>query len=114
MQRSDIDFILDIKAECKIIIKHTRDKNLQDLLSDEIFSRAIERSLEIIGEATKHVSELTKLKYPEVEWKKIAGLRDVIIHQYFGVDYDLIWDVVVQKIPGLHHEIIKILKDTPR
>ncbi|MEN8123134.1 MAG: HepT-like ribonuclease domain-containing protein [Bacteroidota bacterium] len=111
MRRSDSDFLLDIKAECEIIIKHTENKNFQDLLDDDLLSRAIERSLEIIGEASKHISELTKQKSSIIEWKKIAGLRDIIIHQYFGVDYDLIWDVVTQKIPDLYHEIIRLLND---
>ncbi len=77
MQRSDSDFLLDIKTECEVIIKHTKSKSFQDLLDDDLLSRAMERSLEIIGEASKHISELTKQKPSGIEWKKIAGLRDI-------------------------------------
>jgi len=65
--------------------------------------------LEIIGEAAKNISKTTKQKYNTVEWRKISGLRDIIIHQYFGVDYDLIWDIIVNKIPDLYQNVNKIL-----
>ncbi len=65
--------------------------------------------MEIIGEAAKNISKTTKQKYNTVEWRKISGLRDIIIHQYFGVDYDLIWDIIVNKIPDLYQNVNKIL-----
>ncbi|OQY05824.1 MAG: hypothetical protein B6I20_00470 [Bacteroidetes bacterium 4572_117] len=110
MRRSDLDFLLDIKTECEVIIRHTGNKSFQEFFENELLSRAIERSLEIIGKASKSVSELMKKEHSKIEWKKIAGLRDVIIHQYFGVDYDLIWDVIHNKVPDLYDQIIKILK----
>lgn len=60
------------------------------------------RSLEIIGEATKNVPEELRIKYPLVEWRKMAGIRDKIIHDYFGIDYDIIWETIELKIPVLN------------
>ncbi len=62
---------------------------------------AVCRSLEIIGEAAKNVDPELKSKYPEVEWKKMAGIRDVIIHDYFGIDYEIIWQTMGKKITPL-------------
>lgn len=67
--------------------------------------RASVRSLEVIGEATKNLSEEFKEKYPVVEWKKIAGMRDKLIHHYFGINWDIVWDVIQNKLPDMGNEI---------
>ncbi len=72
--------------------------------------RAFVRSIEIIGEATKKVSAELKRRYRDIEWRAMAGMRDRLIHNYFGVDYDIVWDVVVTKIPKLHQRIEAILQ----
>ena len=78
-------------------------------LHDEILKRAFSRSLEIIGEAVKKLSDEFKRSHTDVDWKKIAGMRDRIIHDYLGVDYDLVWDVVRNKIPELKSQVEKIM-----
>lgn len=72
---------------------------------------AVLRALEIIGEATKNLGRDLKKKYREVPWKDIAGMRDKLIHQYFGVNLELVWETVKKRIPELKEQIYKILKE---
>jgi uncharacterized protein with HEPN domain len=75
---------------------------------------AVLRALEIIGEATKNLSTETKDRYPEVEWTGIAGMRDKLIHQYFGVDLALVWETVKENLPSLEKAVSKILVTSDR
>ena len=68
-------------------------------------------AIEIIGEASKQVPEDFRGEYPHIEWRAMAGMRDKLVHEYFGVDYDIVWDVVTSKIPRLRHEIELILQE---
>jgi uncharacterized protein with HEPN domain len=71
---------------------------------------AVVRNLEIIGEAIKQLPEELRAIHPEVEWKKVAGLRDILIHHYFGIDVEIIWDVVQHKLPDLEAKVSQVLK----
>jgi len=72
------------------------------------------RSIEIIGEASKKVSADIETRYPEAEWKAMMSMRDRLVHEYFGVDYDIAWDVVQNKIPSLHKQIVEIFRKEKR
>ena len=72
---------------------------------------AVVRNLEILGEAAKHIPEPMRIRYGSVPWRQIAGLRDVIIHQYFAVDLDIVWQVLVEKLGPLERELRQILDD---
>jgi len=78
-------------------------------LQDETLKRAYVRSIEVIGEAVKHIPDALRQKYPAIDWRAIAGMRDRLIHGYFGVDYAIVWDVITNKIPLLDTEIKHII-----
>ena len=80
-------------------------------MENEEKKRAIVRSLEIIGEASKKIPADVKLKWNEVQWKEIAGMRDKLIHDYTEVDYEIVWNTVMQKIPQLKEQVEKILSE---
>ena len=74
-------------------------------LQDTLIQDAVVRNLEIIGEAVKHLSEALRQQHPEIPWKRIAGMRDEMIHEYFGVDITIVWNVVQQHLPALNQKI---------
>ena len=79
-------------------------------LKDELLQEAVIRRLEVIGEAAKNVSPELKERYPEVPWKEISGMRDVLVHEYFGVDLEQVWETASQEVPGLARQIEDILE----
>src|SRR4030043_338276 len=111
MSRDEVMFLKDILLSCEKILNYTEDLTLEKLIEDEKTYDAVVRNLEIIGEAAKHISEQTRKKMPEIPWRNVAGLRDFITHVYFGIDNDILWDVVRNKIPQLQDEINNLLKE---
>ena len=81
----------------------------ESLLADERAKRALTRSIEIIGEAAKQVPDDFRTNHPQIQWRYMAGMRDKLIHGYFGVDYDIVWDVAVNKAPALRQQLEEIL-----
>ena len=111
MKREVLLFINDILTSIKNIESFSKKLTKEKLLKDELYQSAIIRQIEIIGEAVKNIPESFRKKYYEVSWNKIAGMRDVIIHSYFRVDLDAVWNVIKRDLPDLKKKIEKILKE---
>ena|SRR3990172_930600 len=109
MSRSVTDLLRHMLAEAKYLLDESRSLSKDQFLADETRRRAFVRSIEILGEATKGVPQDFRAKYPEVPWQLIAGMRDRLIHAYFAVDFEIVWDVVVNKIPQLRNQLQRIL-----
>ncbi len=109
MSPSLFDFLRHIAHEREYLMQLKEGRSRAVLLDDPTNSRAIVRSLEVIGEAVKKLPPEIRSKYPQVEWADMAGMRDVLIHHYFGIDLDIVWGVLQKEIPELHHELQGII-----
>ncbi|HNW26193.1 MAG TPA: DUF86 domain-containing protein [Candidatus Gastranaerophilaceae bacterium] len=109
-QRNPLFYLKDIQTSVNKILKYTENMSFEVFKKDEKTIDAVERNFEIIGEAVKNLSEEIKSKYPDVPFKQIAGMRDKLIHDYFGVDYEIIYKTIKDKIPEFKFKIEKIIK----
>lgn len=111
MEKDDKTFLSHIAESIAIIEKSTKNMDRTAFLKDVTIQDASIRRLEIIGEAVKNLSSGFKNKNPDIEWKKIAGLRDVLIHAYFGIDLDLTWGIITSDLPILKNKIQTLLEE---
>ena len=105
MSKEPVEYLKHIADECSYIISVTANLSKEEFLNDETLKRAIIRSLEIIGEATKKIPADFKVKWNLIQWKNMAGMRDRLIHDYLGINYLIVWDVIENKIPELNKQI---------
>ena len=109
MSRDPNLYLEDIQNSCDKIIHYTSGMTFDDFTCDDRTYDAVIRNLEIVGEAAKNIPEELKRKYSQVEWRAIGALRNIVAHEYFGVKDEIIWDVVINKIPVLREHIQQIL-----
>lgn len=104
-------YLKHILQECGFLIRKSENIVFEDFIKDPVLMRAFVRSLEVIGEAVKNLPSRFREKYPEVPWKEIAGMRDKLIHEYFGINYRIVWKTVKDEIPKFKKQIEKIMEE---
>jgi uncharacterized protein with HEPN domain len=103
--KDDAFYLLHINDSIVKIEEHVSGVDYQEFLSRRLVQSAVIRELEIIGEAAKNVSAETKSKHPEIPWRLMSGMRDKLIHDYFGVDLDAVWETVERDLPALKEKL---------
>jgi len=108
--KDDNVFLKHILESIVLIEQYIQDISKDDFLRLPVIQDAVIRRFEVIGEATKNISKATRLANSKIPWKIMAGMRDVLIHEYFGVDLDEVWDTCINDLPELKEKIQKIVK----
>ena len=111
MHKQPKEYLCHILDECQFILASTSYLTKDLFIENEVVKRAVVRSLEIIGEACKKIPADVKLKWHTISWKNMAGMRDRLIHDYIGINYSIVWDVVHNKIPELEKQIAIVIED---
>lgn len=111
MSRCPLEYLRHILDEIDYIEGIVCNIEQAVFLADETLKRSFVRSIEIIGEAAKKIPSDFKDEHGDIEWKRIAGMRDRLIHDYFGVDYYIVWDVATNKLPELRQKITRIMSE---
>ncbi|MDX6695604.1 MAG: hypothetical protein QOF02_3207 [Blastocatellia bacterium] len=101
MRPSVSEYLQHILDEAHYLDFAARGIAREDFLQDPTLRRAFVRSIEVVGEAVKQIPDKLRDQFPQIEWRAIAGMRDRLIHVYYGVDYEIVWDVAANKIPAL-------------
>jgi len=104
-------YLTDILIACEKVLRYTNEMNFEQFIADDRTFDAVIRNLQIIGEAVKNVPSDVRDRHPEIEWRKIAGLRDILAHTYFQIENEIIWDIVENKIQPLQRNINQMLVD---
>lgn len=111
MKRSYEDYLKDILDNAERALRFVQGVSKKALQENDEKLFAVIRALEIIGEATKHIPPSIRKQYAEIPWQKMAGMRDILIHGYFGVDFEVIWKTLRQDLPPLRKAAARILKE---
>jgi uncharacterized protein with HEPN domain len=109
MPRSQLLYLNDIAEAVGNIRSYVGTRTYEEFKNDRMRVDAVVRNFEVIGEAVKNLSDDVKTRFSSTDWKAVAGFRDTLIHGYFGIDMEILWDIVIHKIPLLEQEIAVII-----
>ena len=108
-KRSSNVLLLDMKEASEKILKYTKGLSFEDFLTDDKTIDAVVRNFEIIGEASLRIDEDFRLENPQIEWKKLRGFRNRIVHDYFGIDYEIVWSILSEDLEELIFQLEQLL-----
>ncbi len=108
-KRSSDLLLLDMKEAAEKILKYTQGLSFEDFLADDKTIDAVVRNFEIIGEASLRIDEDFRYENPQIEWKKLRGFRNRIVHDYFGIDYEIVWSILTQDLEELVFQLDQLL-----
>ncbi|MBE0408945.1 MAG: DUF86 domain-containing protein [Anaerolineales bacterium] len=111
--RRELDFLRDIEDAIERILDYTTDFTWERYLRDYKTQDAVVRNLEVIGEATKNLSDEFRVKYPEIPWQEMAGTMDRLMHHYFGINQEIVWQIVEKDLPDLKKQIEQAINEFP-
>ena len=103
-------YLEDILQAIRKIDQYVHGLTYRQFQKDELVLDAVIRNLEIIGEASRNLPQDIKKQFPHIEWKKLSGLRNILAHEYFGVDHEILWDIVTSKMPELKKAVTRIFR----
>ena len=103
--KKDSVFLGHIRGEVAFLRDLTQKKDMKEIRSDPVLSRAVARSLEVIGEAAKQISPGFRAQHPRCPWEKMSGMRDVLVHRYFGIDWEIVQNVLEKEMPVLEETL---------
>ena len=110
-EREIVDFLEDAMGAMERAERFVADMSYEDFIKDEKTVFAVLRAIEVIGEAVKHMPMDFRMKFPDIPWRDIAGMRDILIHDYFAVDLETVWETIKTNIPKTKRFFIRVLKE---
>jgi uncharacterized protein with HEPN domain len=112
--KKNLLFLKDILDSIQRIESYIEGIHYESFSSNQMMFDAVIRNLEVIGEASRNMPEEIRNKYPEIPWRKMIALRNILIHEYFGIDESIVWEVIKTNLPQLKPDIVRVLQEEGR
>jgi uncharacterized protein with HEPN domain len=109
--RRELDYLYDIEDAIDRALEYTRGMSWEEYLQDKRTQDAVVRNLEVIGEATKNLPDEFRDQYPDIPWRDMSGTRDRLTHHYFGINHEIVWQIVRQDLPVLKNQIAQLISE---